>query len=145
MRAIKFLRQRDDISCGPTCAYMVAEAFGKRGKRKALRRWLKTDKNLGTHQKDLIAGFRRVGLRSNVWSFAADYPGEQLLAGLLQDAFDSNDLVVACVDNSEHWIVLRGIVGKRIYVADPDNEIRYHTLRKLTERLRNGSLVFVGL
>lgn len=143
IKKFKFMHQNDDYSCGKICTYMVIAAFGER-RRKLLRWVLKTDWNLGTFQKDLIKALRYQGFSCHVKSFVNTWWTGPRIIREFKSYFNNGYLAVACVDNNQHWIVVRGIKGNRVYVADPDLfGPEYHTLTKFIERIKLGSVVFV--
>lgn len=143
IRNFNFLHQSDDYSCGKACAYMVTAAFGVRQQRRYLRKLLKTDLNMGTYQKDLVAALKTFGFRCQIVSFA-NKKDKITIKSALAHFFAEEYLAVACVDNNNHWIVVRGMRNGRVYIADPDPYgVKYHTLQKFYERVKNGSMVFV--
>lgn len=143
VRHFDFMHQTDDYSCGRVCAYMVTANFGVRGNRKWLRYLLKTDFNLGTFQKDLVKALRKFKFVCSPHASKSFY-NVAVLSDLLEKYLDAGYLAIACVDNNDHWIVVRAIRNNRVYIADPDwTAPKHHHLVKFFERVKDGSIVFV--
>jgi len=124
---------------------MVTAAFGIRRQRKYLKRLLKTDLNEGTYQKDLVEALQRFGFKTQIVSLA-NKKDKLTIKSALAHFFSEGYLAVACVDDNNHWIVVRGMRNGRVYIADPDPYgVRYHTLQKFYERVKNGSFIFVKI
>lgn len=144
IKRFDFLHQNDEHSCGAVSAYMVTANFGVKRSRKWIRYLLKTDFNLGTYQKDLVKALRRFKFKCSVHSFINEFPTALGLQRLLSNYFNNGYLAIACVDDNQHWIVLRALGDNRVYIADPNPySPKYHTLDKLYGRIKNGSIVFV--
>lgn len=126
------------------CAYMATAAFGVKRNRRLLKYLLKTDLNFGTFQKNIIRALRKFKFRCSVVSFANDMPTEAGVKKLLSKYFKNGYLGIACVDDNEHWIIVRGIRKSRVYIADPEIQApKYHTLSNFYKRVKLGSIIFV--
>ncbi len=138
------MHQTDDYSCGRVCAYMVTANFGVRRNRRWLRFLLKTDFNKGTFQKDLVLALRKFDFACSVHSTIGGPFPKATIKRLLNHWLNKGYLAIACVDDNDHWIVVRALRGDRVYIADPDwTAPKYHTLTKFYERVKKGSIVFV--
>jgi ABC-type bacteriocin/lantibiotic exporter with double-glycine peptidase domain len=163
----KHFYQSDDYSCGQKCALMVLEAmipyyhsahFGTSRTTDdysravgALNAFLQCSPERGTYQKDLVRALRistqylSTPLTTKIVSMAkSENRATRLVMPTIQQYLDAGWLGIACVDFNQHWVVIRGIRGKRIYLADPDpNGVKYTTINKFKHRLGAGSIVFV--
>lgn len=147
-----FLYQNSDYTCGSTCAAMVVGAFGIRNNKRLLRKLLLTDFNEGTFQRDLSNGIRLFGplVAGRKFSVATKsfidevkFPPDQIYC-TFESYFSKGYLAIACVDDGQHYIVVRGIRNSRVYIADPEMfSPKYMTLTKFAKRIKKGSAVFI--
>lgn len=114
-------RQARSYTCGFATALMVVRYFGMDISAFELFRRLQTGRD-GTRQSALVRELRAAGLRANV-RYDVDF------ARVCQ-AIDRNKLVVAYLEDLEHWLLVYGydlgghgqgreLVPARLFVADP--------------------------
>ena len=150
------MHQNDDYSCGAISVFMVVSALSGfpstlseiKNHQKALLMLLKTNPETGTYQNDMVRALKTYSRYRNpkkpykivVRSFAKKPPTRKLLEEYLNKGY----IGVGCVDVNNHWLVIRGIKGNRVYVADPDrNGVRQCLIDICLSRLHKGSIVFV--
>lgn len=129
------MHQHDDYSCGRVCVYMVTANLGGKVSRKWLKYLLQTNEASGTPQQNIINALRDFGYACNVTTDVGIRSIKRRLG---------KGLAIACVDDNQHWIVVRGLGKNRVYVADPlPLNPQYHSLTKFAQRVKNGSIIFV--
>jgi ABC-type bacteriocin/lantibiotic exporter with double-glycine peptidase domain len=102
--------QLDNYSCGARSVYVLLEHFD----RPRTYAWVKKATRLtsdGVYVKYLISSLRSQGIR-------VGYRGETMSFGQLKDTLQKGGVVLAHVD-SDHFIVVHGYDGKRVWIADP--------------------------
>lgn len=135
------IQQKDEISCGEKCVLMTLRRFGIKTHKQKVQKILKTKKNDGTYQKDIVAALKY---------FKLDYFVVSLL-NKKRGGFTSPPVngrykthAICCVDNNGHWLIVRGFTQKSILIADPAlSGFSRMSFDKFNERLRGGSCIFV--
>lgn len=132
--------QHDDYSCGLVCAQMVTEAFGSKIHKDLMAFIMNTEQSRGTFQADLVHGLKLLKFSRKVVSLV----NKPVSIRQIRSRIASGHLAICCVDANDHWIVLRGIKGNRIYVADPIPKSRkFHSLDSFKSRIVGGSIIFI--
>lgn len=138
VKDFSFAIQYDDYSCGRVCLEMVMDNFDIDFYYRKFYALLKTNHKKGTNQTNIINVLKAFGFKTKVKSFAKKSSKVKDLEPL-RDGW----LGIACVDNNYHWIVLRGLGKRVVYVADPLNDLlNFHTLQGFKNRIKSGSIVY---
>lgn len=106
MQTFKITIQPDAMDCGPACLRMIAEHYGHHYDLDVLRKWC----NIGREGVSLL------GI-----SKAAEQMGFRTVGGRLTYDTLKDRAVLPCVAHwdQEHFVVVYGIRGEKIQVADP--------------------------
>ncbi|MFO0755407.1 MAG: peptidase domain-containing ABC transporter [Byssovorax sp.] len=105
IRKIPFVRQIDEMDCGPACLAMVARHYGRAVSLARIRELLHTSVN-GTSLRSLCQGGRSIGLAARAVHAPKESLGEMPLPAVLH--WEGN-----------HWVVLVDIDARRARIADP--------------------------
>lgn len=136
----RFAHQPDDFSCGRSSVVMVLWAFGIGFDPEELDEQLEISPETGTRQAGIVQAARFYGLSVKEVSFANRKPSLRNIKSKLSKGY----LGVCSVDNNGHWIVLRGIRPKSVFVADPNPKApKRQLLRTVLTRLSKGSIIWV--
>jgi len=137
IKNFKFIYQNDDYSCGRCCVYMIAELFGiDKSHRPVMSELLNTDRNSGTYQKDIVATLNVYGLTTKVFS-------ETFCTLRAMKSQSKKNRILICYVDSDHWIVVRGFSGSRVYIADPALQKPYISLNTFAKRIVGGSFISI--
>lgn len=105
-------RQARSYTCGFATALMVVHYYGLDISALELFRRLHTGRD-GTRQSALVRELRAAGLRANV-RHDVDF-------ARAREAIDRNKLVIAYLEDLEHWLLVYGYghTPERLFIADP--------------------------
>jgi hypothetical protein len=100
---------------------------------------------MGTFQNDIIKALRAYDFGCIPKSLVDSKTfNKEKVKALFSLFFKKGYLAVACVDDGQHWILVRGMKRSRVYIADPDwCAPRYHNIDTFYRRIKNGSVIFV--
>ena len=94
----------------------------------------------GTRQVGIVRAARAYGLSVKEVSFANRKPSLRNIKSKLGKGY----LGVCSVDNNSHWMVLRGIRPRSVFVADPNPRApKRQLLRTVLTRLSKGSIIWL--
>jgi ABC-type bacteriocin/lantibiotic exporter with double-glycine peptidase domain/CRP-like cAMP-binding protein len=113
-RKFPFVRQIDEMDCGAACLAMVCRSFGHDVSMTAVRQAAGTGLE-GTSLRGLTRGGEEIGLKMRAIKSSAD-------------RLDALPLPAITHWDGNHWIVLYGVDGERVRIADPGHGLR--TLRR---------------
>ena len=101
-----FTRQHDAMDCGPACLKMVAEHYGRHYSLEMLRE----STSIGREGMSLL-GISR----------AAEKIGMRTIGGRItfEDLKEKAPLPCIVHWNQNHFVVVYGVKGKKVFVADP--------------------------
>jgi ABC-type bacteriocin/lantibiotic exporter with double-glycine peptidase domain/CRP-like cAMP-binding protein len=111
-RRFPFVRQIDEMDCGAACLAMVCRSFGHDVSMTAIRQAAGTGLE-GTSLRGLTRGGEEIGLAMRAIKSSPD-------------RLDTLPLPAISHWDGNHWVVIHGIDGDRVRIADPA-----HGLRKL--------------
>lgn len=133
-RRFPFVRQIDQMDCGAACLSMVCRSFGHNVSMSAIRQAVGTGLE-GTSLRGLTRGGDEIGLHMRAIKSSSDRIDDLPLPAISH--WDGN-----------HWVVIYGVEGKRVRIADPGHGLRtldrselekhwsgYAALAEPTERL----------
>lgn len=114
MIGFPYTRQHDAMDCGPACLKMVAEHYGRHY-------------SLDTLREETFIGREGVSLLGI--SRAAEKIGMRTVGGRLtfEDLKDKAPLPCIVHWNQNHFVVIYGIKGKKVFVADPGKGLIFYT------------------
>lgn len=109
-----YIRQPDAMDCGPACLKMVAEHYGRHY-------------SLDTLREETFIGREGVSLLGI--SRAAEKIGMRTVGGRMtfEDLKDKAPLPCVVHWNQNHFVVVYGIKGKKVFVADPGKGLITYT------------------
>ncbi len=105
--------QDDDYSCGANSVWMAANhVLSKQCPPFAeILKLTKTKKGHGAGGESMADALRGLGLQV--------YGPEDISFKELRDCLKAEELVIALVDEEDHWLVVHGIDSESVHVADP--------------------------
>ncbi len=115
-----FIHQPDAMDCGPTCLKMIAEHYGRHYSLDTLR------------EKSFIG---REGVSMLGISRAAEKIGMRTMGGRLTFGDLKEKAPLPCIVhwNQNHFVVVYGIKGKKVFVADPGKGLMTYTREAFCE------------
>ncbi len=135
-RRFPFVRQIDEMDCGAACISMLCRSFGHDVSITTIRHAVGTGTG-GTTLAGLVRGGEELGLAMRAIKSSADRLDDLLLPAVVH--WEGN-----------HWLVIHGVDGDRVRIADPARGLRtvgradveehwsgYAALAAPTERLAN--------
>lgn len=131
----RFVYQKDDFSCGKACVQMVLYHFKVRPLSN-LQRLLKTNEN-GTYQKNIIHAIKKHGLKIRI------VQSKRIYVSARKD-LAKGCLLILCVDDNLHWIVVRKMTKKTVYIADPDMVKGFQRIKNFKKRFANHSYLAIS-
>ena len=109
-RRFPFVRQIDQMDCGAACLSMVCRGFGHNVSMTAIRQAVGTGTE-GTSLRGLTRGGEEIGLNMRAIKSSGD-------------RIDDLPLPAICHWDGNHWVVIYGVEGKRVRIADPGRGLR---------------------
>ena len=123
-RLVKYIRQPDGISCGPTCIKMVADFFrGDIPSIKEICKMCGTDSITGTPPERMRKGLDGLGIEY------IEHIDEENPYQSLRDTIDNGSVAMlrTLTHGVPHWIVIYSYSGDTFFVNDPWlGEIEYN-------------------
>jgi ABC-type bacteriocin/lantibiotic exporter with double-glycine peptidase domain/CRP-like cAMP-binding protein len=109
-RRFPFIRQIDEMDCGAACTGMVCRSFGHDISMTAIRYAVGTDTE-GTTLRGLVRGGNEIGLDVRAIKSSAD-------------RLDKLPLPAIVHWDGRHWVIVYGVEGERVRLADPARGLR---------------------
>lgn len=121
--SFKVIRQHDERDCGAACLAMISRHHGLRYPISRFRELTKTDQR-GANLYGLVSGAEHIGLKAEGLSGTRDELSEGVASGEIALPF------VAHIreNNMLHYVVVNGIRGNSLSIADPARGHRKLTL-----------------
>ena len=115
---MKLILQHDERDCGAACLAMLVAHYGKRLPLSRFCELTRTDRS-GASLYGLASGAEQLGFAARALS--GDLPGllQELRAGTIRCPFIAH---IVTEDNMLHYVVVYGLSGNRLRIADPGKE-----------------------
>jgi ABC-type bacteriocin/lantibiotic exporter with double-glycine peptidase domain/CRP-like cAMP-binding protein len=119
-RRFPFVRQIDEMDCGAACLAMVCRSFGHDVSITAIRQAAGTGME-GTSLRGLTRGGEELGLRMRAIKSSAD-------------RLETLPLPAISHWDGYHWVVIYGVDGERVRIADPARGLRKFRREEVEQR-----------
>ena len=127
-RRAPWVRQADEMDCGPACLAIVCRVFGRRVALSHVRRLAGTGTQ-GTTLRGLLRAGESLGLAGRAVKVGAD-------------ALDGLPLPAILHWDGNHWVVLVALTGRAATISDPGSGVRRLSRAQLAERFTGYAALF---